>query len=220
MTNKRKESFPLVLVFHWIFALAVLLLLASGYYISFPRVEADWPMGKIRLVHFVAASFLISSLVFRVYYIIIKRSWSNFLVGRKDLKTLVPLLKYYLFLSEEPRCLLPKYDVGQKLFYLSWALGGAFQFLTGLIMINPGRFTFVVNLLGDQQTIRTFHFLVFIWFLISVPVHIYLSLTEDPSRARALLTGREETLREESFLEASSRTIRESIRYIFHNRLR
>lgn len=220
MTNKRKESFTLVLVFHWIFALAVLLLLASGYYISFPRVEGDWPMGKIRLVHFAAASLLISSLLFRVYYILIKRSWSNFLVGREDLKTLVPLLKYYLFLSEEPRSLLPRYDVGQKLFYLSWALGGAFQFLTGLIMINPGRFTFVVNLLGDQQTIRTFHFLVFIWFLISVPVHIYLSLTEDPSRVRALLAGREETLREESFLAASSRAIRESIRYIFHNRLR
>jgi len=211
MINKGRENFTLILVFHWIFALAVLLLLASGYYLSFPRVEADWPMGKVRLVHFVAASLFISSLLFRVYYILIKRSWANFLVGRKDLKTLVPLLRYYLFLSEEPRCLLPRYDAGQKLFYLSWALGGAFQLLTGLIMINPGRFTFVVNLLGDQQTIRTFHFLVFIWFLISVPVHIYLSLTEDPRRSRYLLGDREENTPNLGLLMKKLKTVLKSM---------
>ena len=195
MINKGRENFTLILVFHWIFALAVLLLLTSGYYLSFPKVETDWPMGKVRLVHFVAASLFISSLLFRVYYILIKRSWANFLVGRKDLKTLVLLLKYYLFLSEEPRSLLPKYDVGQKIFYLSWALGGGFQLLTGLIMINPGKFSLLFNGGWDLQTFRTFHFLVFIWFLISVPVHIYLSLTEDPSQARSILTGREKILK-------------------------
>ncbi|RQD76591.1 MAG: hypothetical protein D5R97_04190 [Candidatus Syntrophonatronum acetioxidans] len=190
MKDKRRENLTIIIVFHWIFALTVFLLLASGYYLSFPRVEADWSMGKTRLIHLIAASIFISSLVFRVYYILIKGNWPNFLVGRKDLKTLVPLIKYYLFITEEPRCLLSRYDVGQKLFYLSWALGAGLQLISGLIMLNPGRFTFFVNLWGDLQTIRTFHFLVFIWFLITVPVHIYLSLTEDPLQVRILLTGK------------------------------
>lgn len=185
------ENFKIISIFHWVFALSVLLLLASGFHISFPRVEADWPMSRTRLIHLVMSSVLVFSLIFRIYYSLVKRTYSNFIIRKKDFKTIIPLFKNFFFIKGEPRSLLPKYDIGQKFFFLSWALGVFLQTITGLVMLTPGRFTFLVNLLRDLQTIRYFHFLIALWFLLSVSIHIYLTLTEDPLRVLALLTGKD-----------------------------
>ncbi|PKM80794.1 MAG: hypothetical protein CVU88_04380 [Firmicutes bacterium HGW-Firmicutes-13] len=189
MKKTGSENFNFIRAFHWIFAASVLLLLASGFQISFPLVEALWPTSRTRLIHLVMSSVLVFSLIFRLYYAVMHRSYYNFIIRKSDLKTVIPLLKSHLFISSEPRSLLPKYDIGQKFFQLSWFIGVVLQTITGLVMLNPGRFTLLVSLVGDLQTFRFIHFLVALWFLFTAAVHIYLSITEDPLRVSALLIG-------------------------------
>ncbi len=96
------ENFKIISIFHWVFALSVLLLLASGFHISFPRVEADWPMSRTRLIHLVMSSVLVFSLIFRIYYSLVKRTYSNFIIRKKDFKTIIPLFKNFFLLRVSP----------------------------------------------------------------------------------------------------------------------
>lgn len=185
------ENYNFIRFFHWVFAVSVVLLLLSGFQISQPQVEALWPLDRTRNLHLVLASVFVFSLAGRMYYSIFHRSYNNYIIIRRDFRVIAPYIKYLFFLSPQPRSLLPRYDIAQKIIIISWILAGGIQIVTGIILMFPEEFRLLANSIGNPQTYRSVHFYTSLWFLFSVSLHIYLNITEEPIRVLALLVGTE-----------------------------
>lgn len=188
--KSKRENLTFIRVSHWVFALAVFFLMASGSHIFNPRVEALWPMATARFIHLSMAAVLVSALGAKAYYTLARGDPGHYLFSRRDLKTLLPCLKYYLFISSTPRSLLPRYDFLHKSIFFSWLILFPLLVLTGLVILDPGLLTPLLARLGDLQTFRHLHFGAALGLVITVPLHIYLNLTEDFPRVSALLSKR------------------------------
>lgn len=208
------ENYNFIRFFHWIFAVSVILLLFSGFHMSQPRVEALWPLDRTRNLHLVSASILVLSLAGRIYYSIFHRSFNNYIVKKRDIRVIGPYLKYLFFINSQPRSLLPRYDIAQKIIFLSWILAAVIQAATGTILLFPEELRLLANSIGNLQTYRSVHYFTSLWFIISVPLHIYLSITEEPARVQALL-GIE---RNQKFLHGENIIIRllRKVRHMYH----
>ncbi|HUX47087.1 MAG TPA: hypothetical protein VMV58_03665 [Desulfosporosinus sp.] len=74
----------------------------------------------------------------------------------------------------------------------SWILLFLVASLLGLTSYWQGEhLIWVWRLVGGLQVIRWIKFTISIYLLATIPVHIYLSLTEDISRLQAMVTGYE-----------------------------
>ncbi len=175
-------------VFHWLFAFGVILLITSGFYIYRPiTLENIYDMGNNLLIHSTVAFFTSGVFFTWVYHHIITQSYRDVLFRLKDITDFKGLLKYYLFI-ETKAPVHGKYNAGQKFIYTSWFFAFIFMFITGIIlyMANFGNILPFPVLL---QKVRLLHFIGALWFLGTVPVHIYLAFTEDPAKLQAIFTG-------------------------------
>lgn len=175
-------------IFHWTFAFCIVILLTSGYYIHNPIDLGTAYDMKINILLQTSFGFIATGIFTAwVYHHIVTQAYKDILVKRRDAADLVGLMKYYLFMEKKP----PghgKYNSGQRIIYSSWIFFFIFMFVTGLILylINFGDILPVPVLI---QKVRFYHFFGALWFLCTVPIHIYLVLTEDPAKLQAIFTG-------------------------------
>lgn len=172
---------------HWLFVAAVAALLSSGLYINRPRRNAAFRMSGARLVHLEAAWVGIGVILARIYYALATRDYLNILPNREDVRRLPQLMRYVAFLADK----LPphgKYNPGQKFIFSSFY--GAFlaQAVTGLALYGP-RQQWLARALGGLPRVRLLHYLVAVYFL-TIAVHVYLALAEDPAKLQAMFSGR------------------------------
>ncbi len=175
-------------IFHWLIALGFTLLVMTGLYIHYPIITAPYITMTMAEQFQFSVGFITTGLVIaRVYYGIVTADYKNILFRLADVKPFGQLIQYYLFLrKKEPAH--AKYNAGQKLIYTSWVFLFFFQFFTGILLYYP----FLASsryVAWPLQTIRFYHYLVALWFLGTIPVHIYLVLTADPGRLQAIFTG-------------------------------
>lgn len=175
-------------LFHWLFAGSVILLIVSGFYISNPVSLGDvYDMDANILVQSAAAFFASGVFWAWVYHHIVTRAYKDMWFRRRDVADLKGLLKYYFFMEKKPP-VHGKYNSGQRLIYTSWFFAFILMFLTGLVLYSAN-FGYVLPFPVVIQKIRFYHFLGALWWLGTVPLHIYLSFTEDPAKLQAIFTG-------------------------------
>jgi len=198
-----------VRIWHWINALAIVVLMITGYFISHPlptmpgEASDHFLMGYIRFAHFAAAYIFMIGFAMRVY-------WA--FVGNKHARQLFipPLtsrswwggvwheIKWYAFMTKEPR----KYTGHNPLatlfmhFMLFW--GSLFMLVTGLALYGEGTqagswahtlFTsWVIPLFGQSQTVHTFHSLGMWYLLCFVMIHVYVAVREDIMSRQSLIS--------------------------------
>lgn len=174
--------------FHWLFALSAIILLVSGFYIYNPVNLGDIFDMKINILLQTSIGFFASGIFFAwVYHHIVTQAYKDILVKRRDLADFVGLMKYYLFI-EKKTPVHGKYNAGQRIIYTSWILAFLFMFMTGLFLYSAN-FGYILPFEVIIQKIRFYHFLGALWFLGTIPVHIYLVLIEDPAKLQAIFTG-------------------------------
>lgn len=175
------------LFFHWAFAVVITLLLLSSFYIHRPLVLGPlFNMGKNLFVHRTMAYTAMGIFTGWTYYIIVTGDYRNLLFRFRDIREFPAFFRYNLFLEQK----LPphgKYNVGQKLIYSGWFFAFVFLAVTGLFLQFPAWANYVPPL--TLQQIRYYHFLVALYFLATIPLHVYLAVTEDPARLQAIFTG-------------------------------
>ncbi len=174
--------------FHWLFSLTVMLLIVSGFYVHRPvSLGPTYSMGLNILIQ-TAVGFFASGVFFGwVYYHLATQSYRDIWFKFRDIGDFQGLLKYYFFIEKKP----PqhgKYNSGQRLIYTSWFFAFIFMFLTGLILYSAN-FGNVQPFPVIFQKVLFYHFLGALWFLGTVPLHIYLVFTEDPARLQAMFSG-------------------------------
>jgi Ni/Fe-hydrogenase 1 B-type cytochrome subunit len=167
-------------VMHYIHWISMVVLVVSGFYIHFPWTSGY--MAEMRYLHFLFMYILAFNWVVRVYWAIFgsERDIRNFLPEEANRGKLLPLIRYYLFLEEKhPRT--AKYNPLQKMTYVFWFFLVFLQGLTGFSLYWPGfpLFASFNQWVGGLAVMRSIHYLIMWVFLVTVALHIYLSLAED-----------------------------------------
>ncbi|HSH74234.1 MAG TPA: Ni/Fe-hydrogenase, b-type cytochrome subunit [Longimicrobiales bacterium] len=196
---------------HWIAAACIVTLIVTGFYIGRPYFYTSgsatdhFLMGRIRFIHFSAAAVLVATAILRTYWLFVGNRferWRALLpVGKRSWINLSRVLKAYLFIEPEKA---PRYLGHNPVQQLSYTLlyGVALtQLLTGFYMYglsNPGGFFFILfgwigPFLGGAQVARFVHHVLTWFWLIFLPLHVYLTIRGDvvhgESRVSSIVSG-------------------------------
>jgi formate dehydrogenase gamma subunit len=183
-TGRRLHPGP-VRIMHWINAVAMLIMITSGWGIynddviirgflfgSFWRL-GDWAAWSLNW-HFAGMWFLvINGLIYLIYGFASGRFREKLLPIRPTEVVQTVIETLHLKIAHDD---ITVYNAVQKLLYIIVILAGIFQVITGLAIWKPVQFSGLVSLLGGFQTARVLHFVgmaVIVGFLV---VHVALAL--------------------------------------------
>jgi len=186
-----------VRICHWINALAILVMVGSGWQIYnasplfgfvFPREIAlgNWLAGAL-LWHFAAMWVLVINGVIYVTLGIVTGRFRRKLYPIRPSEVFADLKAAATFkLSHDD---LSHYNAVQKLLYTGVILAGVVIVLSGLSIWKPVQFQELTALFGGYDTARYVHFLAMAAIVGFLIVHIALALIV-PKSLRAMVTGR------------------------------
>jgi thiosulfate reductase cytochrome b subunit len=186
-----------VRIMHWTNAVAMLIMILSGWgiYDDFVIIRGfhfapwlrlgDWAAPSLQW-HFTGMWLLaLNGLAYLLYGVVTGRLRERLVPIRLD--ELLQTVRDALHLKIEHQD-LTVYNAVQKLLYIIVVLAGISQVVTGLLIWKPIQFSSAVALLGGFQAVRIEHFVgmsVIVGFLV---VHVALSLLV-PKTLWAMLTG-------------------------------
>lgn len=187
-------------IWHWINALAILVLIVTGYFIGSPMTtihgEASdhYFFGYIRFAHFAAAYIFTIGFLGRVYWAFVgnyhaREIFSIPIFTSLFWKELFSMLKWYTFLRAYPNRYVGHNPIARISMFLGFILVGIFMIFTGFALYGEGAqaghfahtyFTsWLIPLFGQSQDVHTWHHLgmwVIVCFII---LHVYASIRED-----------------------------------------
>jgi Ni/Fe-hydrogenase 1 B-type cytochrome subunit len=186
-----------VRLYHWVNALCVVVLAATGYLIGAPiavqrGTEASFSywFGMTRFIHFVAAYVFFFNFLFRIYWGFAGNryaSWKNFILYRKkQMKEVAHVLKVdILQIQDQPIETIGHNALAGFTYFLVF-LAFLFQSVTGFGLYSamsthwlPHLFAWIVPLMGGDFAVRQWHHM-FMWaFILFSIVHIYLVFYHD-----------------------------------------
>lgn len=187
-------------LWHWISALAIILLAVTGYFIASPpptlpgEASDHFLMGYIRFTHFSAGYVLGVGLLFRIYWAVVGNRHARELFlppvfSRAYWGGVWHEIKWYAFMVKEPRKYIghnPLAILAMHVLFL-WSL--VFMVITGFALYGEGTgmdswqfqwfSSWVIPLFGQSQDVHTWHHLVMWAMLCFVIIHVYLAIRED-----------------------------------------
>ncbi|HXG97937.1 MAG TPA: Ni/Fe-hydrogenase, b-type cytochrome subunit [Gemmatimonadales bacterium] len=182
---------------HWVAALAIVVLVVTGFYIGRPyfithgEASAHYLMGWMRFLHFVAAGVFVATAIVRVYWLYAGNQFERwkalFPVRKQDWVNLVKQVKFYLMIQPEKAPHYLGHNPLQQFSYTGMYTVALAQVVTGFAMYGQSRpgglwytlFGWVVPFLGGIQVVHFVHHVLTWAFLIFIPIHIYLALRAD-----------------------------------------
>ena len=198
MTTAEAAIHPLwVRVCHWINAVAILVMIGSGWQIydasplfgfTFPRQIAlgEWLAGAL-LWHFAAMWLLVINGIVYISLGILTGRFRRKLFPirpREVMSDFVAALRGKL--SHED---LSVYNAVQKLLYVGVLLAGIVIVLSGLSIWKPVQFWWLTAFFGGYNTARYVHFAAMTTIVAFLIVHVVLAIIA-PKSLRAMLIGR------------------------------
>ena len=191
---------------HWVAALAILVLIVTGFYIGRPYfmttgAPPQYLMGYIRLIHYVAAGVFVMTGLVRVYWLFAGNQFERlpalFPVRKRDWVNLVTQVKYYLMIHPERAPHYIGHNPLQQLSYTTTYVVSIVVMLTGFAMYGqaePGGFFYTITqpltlAVGGIQVVRLVHHLCVWWFIIFPIMHIYLVIRKEVTERGGGLSG-------------------------------
>ena len=135
-----------------------------------------------------------------VLYTAFSGEWRYLLPDKNSLKESWQVVLHDLKIRKEP---LPplKYNGAQRIAYTGVILMGAGSLLTGLAIYKPIQFAWLTALLGGYGFARFLHFWLTIGYLVFFVVHVLQVARAGWNNFRAMITGYQLVLAEESIPE-------------------
>jgi len=196
--KQRRRLHPAaVRVMHWINAVAIFIMIGSGWKIynddvifgvlHFPDaiVIGKWAQYGLQWHFFGMWIFVLDGLAYLIYGTVSGRFWQKLfpISPREVVATIGDALRLRLAHDD-----LTHYNAVQKLLYLGVMAVGILIVITGLCLWKPIQFSELAALFGSFQTIRLIHFLCMAAIVLFLVVHIALALLVPQSLA-AMFTG-------------------------------
>lgn len=191
-TFEKQQCWSILLrLFHWMFALSIVFLVTTGFYINNPWTNtmiegsASFPMAYMRYIHYIAAYTFSSAVIIRLFLYFFgnaqERVWDILPFTKRNLNNLKMTLLQYSYISDKHDDRLG-HNILAGLTYL-------FTFCIAVTMIFSGFFMLFpevpfwegwgLALFGSQQSARFLHHLLMWWFMIFAVIHVYLCIWND-----------------------------------------
>lgn len=176
---------------HWVIALAMAILIATGLYIAHPfgfpgtTPGQHFLMGWVRVVHFYTAIFFTLAVVVRIIWFFTSPAlyarWKQFIPWQRyRRRELLNAIKFYSFFRARPPDVIGHNPLaglsytGVFLLYLVMITSGLAMYagsaLPGAYMKS---FQFLIPIYGGLQTARFIHHLVMWVLILFVTLHVY-----------------------------------------------
>lgn len=196
-----------VRLYHWVNALAVVLLAVTGYLIGKPPAltsgaEASFGywFGTIRFVHFVSAFVFFFNFLFRIYWGFVGNKfadWKNFIPYKKEQwKEIFQVLKIDILQVSNVKLKSIGHNSMAGFTYFLTFLAFMFQSITGFGMYSamsdsflPNLFSWIVPLMGGDFAVRQWHHVMMWFFVIFAIVHVYLVFYHDYVEGRGTISS-------------------------------
>lgn len=197
-SHARKRLHPLpIRIMHWVNALAVIVMITSGWKIYNDEVIFGWLHFPDAITlgvwaqhglqwHFFGMWIFVVNGLFYVGYGIFSGRFRQKLFPisiREVFATVGDALRFRLKHDD-----LTHYNAVQKVLYLGILLVGVLTVLSGLAIWKPVQFSELAALFYDFQTARIVHFFCMVAFVLFLLVHVALALLV-PKSLLAMLTG-------------------------------
>ncbi|CAN5478316.1 hypothetical protein BH11ACT8_BH11ACT8_24200 [soil metagenome] len=183
---------------HWLNVLAIVLLTATGLYISDPNFgpsdgqSTGFFMGWVRFVHFAVSYVWVTLGVVRLYLLFFSRNrfvrWPTLwpIKGKQDVRNLGRTISAYLLIHPDEAPTYIAHNPLQQLSYTAIYVLAALQVLTGFALYGLydshqwfwALLHWPVAWLG-APTIRLVHYLIMLLFWVFVILHVYLAIRAD-----------------------------------------
>jgi Ni/Fe-hydrogenase 1 B-type cytochrome subunit len=189
-------EFP-VRLYHWVNAICVFVLIATGYLIGNPlaieyasEAYQQYWFGWVRFLHFMTAYIFFFNFLLRIYWGFVGNRYSNwknfFPLTREKRKQIREILRVDVLQTVGAGRIPVGHNALAGWVYLLSFLVFLFQAFTGFALYSglsysfvPGLFAWVVPLMGGDMAVRYWHH-VFMWFfVIFTIVHVYLVCYHD-----------------------------------------
>ncbi|HBI16457.1 MAG TPA: Ni/Fe-hydrogenase, b-type cytochrome subunit [Desulfobulbaceae bacterium] len=190
----------LLRLFHWSFALSIVALVVTGFYIHHPWTntllegDSSFPVGTMRYIHFVAGFVFTGSLLARLYLLIFgnkqERVWDFLPVTPRNIRNLLCTLGFYLYCPVKHEIKLG-HNVLAGTFYLITFVMALLQLVSGFYMLYPESMAWQKwgLMLGPQQQARYIHFLIMWYFILFAFIHVYIVVWNDIKSKEGLISS-------------------------------
>jgi Ni/Fe-hydrogenase b-type cytochrome subunit len=207
---------------HWIAAVAVVVLIVTGFYIGKPyfmtsgEASNHFLMGWMRFLHFVSAAVLIATGIVRAYWLFVGNrfeEWRALLpYHRRDWVNMWRVFVKYLLIYPERAPHYLGHNPLQMVSYTSLYVIVLVQIATGFAMYgqsNPDGMIYalshwIVPLLGGVQVVRFIHHVLTWVFVIFIPIHVYLTVRADALHREGRISS----------MVSGGRFVREDVDYV------
>jgi len=201
-TYERYHCWSVLLrLFHWMFALSIVFLVVTGFYINNPWTNtmiegsAAFPMATMRYIHYIAAYAMTSAVLIRLFLYIFgnaqERVWDILPITRRNLHNLKKTLLLYSYISDKHDERLG-HNILAGLYYLATFIAALVMVLSGFYMLYPESAFWArwgVVFFGGQQSARFLHHVLMWWFIIFAVLHIYFSIWNDCKEPEGLISS-------------------------------
>ncbi|MDX2483454.1 MAG: Ni/Fe-hydrogenase, b-type cytochrome subunit [Pseudodonghicola sp.] len=189
-----------VRLWHWLNALAITVLIFTGWFIASPLPSMDFAeatfqfvMGYMRFTHFAAGMILTVGFFGRIYWAMVGNQHAKQLfyvpVWRKSWwKEVLIELRWYAFLEKMPKKYVGHNPLAQIAMFMFMTVGLSFMILTGWALYSEGAGQgslpdhaagWVLTLFGNSQIVHSVHHLGMWFIVIFMIIHIYAAIRED-----------------------------------------
>ena len=188
-----------VRLWHWVNALAILVLCITGYFIgsplpSMPGEASDhYTMGYIRFAHFAAGQVMAVGLLGRAYWAFVGNHHAHELftlpLFRKEYwREVRAMLAWYAFLRPRPNQYVGHNPMARLAMFFGFFWLSLFMLFTGFALYGEGLqhgswadklFGWVIPLFGQSQDVHTWHHFGMWMIVIFVILHVYAAIRED-----------------------------------------
>ena len=208
--------------FHWLNALAIVVLCITGYLIGSPiaiqsTAEASFSywFGTVRFLHFLAAYIFFYNFIFRIYWGFVGNkyaNWKNFIPTTKTyFKEMWDVIRIDILLKRNREHLSVGHNALAGFIYFMTFIAFAIQCLTGGGLYAsmsdawlPALFAWVPGVFGNDQTLRMVHHITMWFFIVFSIIHVYLVFYHDYVEGRgetSSIIGGWKFIEEEAFVK-------------------
>lgn len=191
-----------VRLFHWVNAICIVTLIATGYVIGNPQAvfyaneayQLYW-FGTVRFVHFAAAYIFFFNYLFRIYWAFVGNQysrWYNYVPLKKwQWLEILEVFRVDIFQLKLKRALELGHNALAAVSYLALFLLFLFQVATGFALYGemssswlPKLFRWVTPLMGGELAVRQWHHIAMWAFVLFIIMHVYIVFYHDYVEAK------------------------------------
>ncbi len=193
MVYEKKKVWSILLrLYHWAFALSIVALCITGFYINSPWTNsltegsASFVMAWFRFVHFVAGYVFTAAVLARIFLYLFGNKQERILehlpVTPRNIKNFFNTILRYSYIKGGHDTDRLGHNVLAGLTYVLIIIAAVFQLIGGFYLLFPEVpiwEQYGVLIFGSQQSARYIHHLLMWLFMIFALIHVYLVIWND-----------------------------------------